>query len=373
MALHSTPAMRAYAAGVRSNTPVLWWGQPGEGKSAKIESHGAKWGRLVKTVVGSVREASDYLGLPIEDDGRVVYSPPAWAVELNAADAGLLFLDELTTAAPSVQKAMLRILQERYTGDYRLADSVAIVAAANPPECAADGWDLPAPVANRLMHLDWQFDLDEWFEGLGTGFENLAVHSLDDMLGNGDDNDHARTYGLITGFLRTRPDLVKPGAPKDPTEAGMAWPSPRSWTNAINVLAHLDPSDEEAAILVVKGCVGEGAAKEFFAWVATADLHDPAEVMKNPNIVKWSKERPDRLFALTYAITALALNRGDAKSWEQAMRALTVCGQNARPDVALPGVKTLMEKMPKDVKGIPTETRETFADIFQRTGRWAAA
>ncbi len=47
---------------------------------------------------------------------------------------------------------MLRILQEREVGELPLPATVALVATANPPAVAVDGWELPPPIANRLMH-----------------------------------------------------------------------------------------------------------------------------------------------------------------------------------------------------------------------------
>jgi len=44
-----------------------------------------------------------------------------------------------------VQAALLRVVLERAVGDLTLPDEVAVVAAANPPEQAADGWDLSQP------------------------------------------------------------------------------------------------------------------------------------------------------------------------------------------------------------------------------------
>lgn len=373
MALKSTPTMRAFAACVRATVPAILWGSPGIGKTAKLTAYMEAWNRHLEVVIGSYREASDFLGLPTEgpDGTTTEYLTPGFAQRLNAAESGALFLGELSTAGPSIQKAMLRLLQERYAGEEKLGDHVAIFADANPPEQAADGWDLPAPVANRLVHLDWHFDADEWLDNVVTDFEHQVVYGMDELLGDGADADKARVKGLVTAFLRTKPHLLNPGPPQDDEAAGKAWPSPRSWTNAMTVLAELDPSDEEAALLVVKGTVGEGAAKEFFAWVATADLHDPAEVLRNPDLVRWGNERPDRLFALTNGITALVLMRGDKKSWEQGVRALTACAEGGRPDVALPGMRTLLSHMPEGAK-IPAAARAAFADLFQRTGQWAA-
>ena len=106
-------------------------------------------------MIGSIREPADFAGLPVVIDGAVQMAPPLWARRLAAAGHGLLFLDELTTAPPAVQAAMLRVVLERVVGDLSLPEAVRVVAAANPPEEAADGWQLSAPLANRLVHLDW--------------------------------------------------------------------------------------------------------------------------------------------------------------------------------------------------------------------------
>ena len=284
--------LRALAAAIRANVPVLVWGQPGVGKTAYLETFGTRNSFQVETVVGSIREASDFLGLPIEVDGQVRYAPPSWAERLAKASKGLLFLDELTTAAPSVQRAMLRILQEREVGEMTLPPSVALVAAANPPAVAVDGWDLAAPVANRLMHLDWHFDADAWLDGVVTDFAYIDPPSLEAMLGVRTDVDAIRVKGAVTAFLKARPDLQL-ALPSDPALAGKGWPSPRSWTNAMAVLAELDPRDEDGALLVLKGCVGEAAAVEYLAWLAANDLYDPEAVLADPKIVDWTA-RPDR-------------------------------------------------------------------------------
>lgn len=362
-----TASMRLLAAAVRSNTPMIWWGNPGQGKSAKIESAGRTSGYEVRTVVGSVRESTDFLGLPVDEGDRVTYAPPEFAVALNEAEKGLLFLDELTTSPPSTMKAMLRLIQERYAGDYRLADTVAIVAAANPPETGVDAMELPAPIANRLIHADWSLDSDEWLRGLGTDFTGLGTDAIDDLVGTeGTEADKARATSMVTGFLTHRRDLLAPEVPMDPVEAGGAWPSPRSWTNLRNLLAYVDPTDDATMLLAVKGAVGEGVAKEFFAWLAISDLHDPADVIENPSIVDWKNERPDRLFGLLSGVEALAVSKDEARVWEKAVGALTACAEGGKPDVALPAMRTLLNKRPKGTK-LTQGTRDQFADLLSHT------
>ena len=106
MSTQTLPHIRALAAGIRANVPTLIWGDPGVAKTATLTAFGRASGYHVETVVGSVREPSDFMGLPFEDDGVVRYTALSWAQRCANADRALLFFDELTTAPPSVQRAM---------------------------------------------------------------------------------------------------------------------------------------------------------------------------------------------------------------------------------------------------------------------------
>lgn len=362
---YNTPTFRALVAAIRANVPVLLWGQPGEGKTALLEAFGAGTGYHVETIVGSVREATDFLGLPVEVGGDVAYAPPAWAKRLAAAEAGLLFLDELSICPPSVMRAMLRIIQERVVGELPLPGSVAIVAAANPPTMSNGADYLPAPVANRLMHLDWDLPVDGWLEGLGDGFEKAAPPRLDSLLRPPRPGNRERVRMAVKTFLQARRNLVKPGEPSDPITAGRAWPSPRSWDNAASVLAQLDPSDEDAMLVVLKGCVGDGAATEYMAWLAATDLYDPAQVLERPSMVEW-KSRPDRIYALLGAVAAMGA-AGDARTWHKAVAVMIACAKAGKPDLALPSVAKLVNAKPAGVE-FPQALREAFTDLMYRAG-----
>ena len=119
------------AAG-RAGVAVCLWGDPGIGKSALIAAAAEADGVPCETVIGSLREPSDLAGLPVVTDDGVRLEPPAWAKRLHAAQAGYLFLDELSTSPPAVQAAMLGVALERRVGDLLLPRAVQVVAAANP-------------------------------------------------------------------------------------------------------------------------------------------------------------------------------------------------------------------------------------------------
>ncbi len=136
---------------IQARIPVLAWGPPGVGKTATITAVAEALGLPVEVVIASVREPSDFAGLPVIRDDGVRMEPPAWARRLAAAGRGIVFFDEVSTAPPAVQAALLRVVLDRVVGDLALPSGVAIVAAANPPEQAAGGWDLSPPglVARR--------------------------------------------------------------------------------------------------------------------------------------------------------------------------------------------------------------------------------
>jgi MoxR-like ATPase len=149
----STALVTVLQAAGRAGVAVCPWGDPGIGKSALIHAAASADDVPSETVIGSLREPSDSAGLPVVGDDGVRMEPPAWAKRLKEAGAGFLFLDELSTATPAVQAAMLGVALERRVGELQLPRGVRIVAAANPPERAAGGWDLSPPLANRFLHV----------------------------------------------------------------------------------------------------------------------------------------------------------------------------------------------------------------------------
>ena len=141
------------------------------------------------------------------------------------------------------------------------------------------------------MHVDWKLDTEGWLTGVIT-LRRRPPGNGGRILGPADDLHRVGIRAKITSFLRNRPDLMH-RMPSDPVTAGKSWPSPRSWTNAMAVLDELPPDDEDAALLVLTGCVGAGAATEYLAWAATASLYDPSAVLADPSIVDWRRSRPD--------------------------------------------------------------------------------
>lgn len=368
--VNNNPTLTLIAAALRADVPLILWGPPGVCKTSLITVYGRAWGYHVETIVGSIREPTDFLGLPIEQDNAVTYAPPAWVRRLVSADNGILHLDELTTCAVSVQRVMLRICQEREVGELPLGPDVRIIVTANPPDVAVDGIDLAAPLANRFCHADWVFDAQSWSVAAAAQFKNTQVPNLETLIGPHNTDHAASTTGTVLAFCQLRPDLLIQ-VPSDMSQAGKAWPSPRSWTNAMSLMAELPPDNDAAAFMALAGCVGEAAATEFTAWKEANDLYDPIVVLQDPSTVAWTSDRPDKLFALLLSIATLVSQGRGKDRWLQAAEVMTACAKAGKPDVALPTVRILLANAPKGVQP-PAALARAFGDLFRRSGRWAA-
>jgi hypothetical protein len=347
--MNTDAASEALVVAVRARVPVLLWGSPGTGKTSVVRALGDALGWPVEVVIGSIREPADFAGLPVVSDGAVEMAPPAWARRLFEAGEGLLFLDELTTAPPAVQAAMLRVVLERVVGDLALPPDVRVVAAANPPGEAADGWELAPPLANRLVHVDWPVDSKAVAAGLAVGFPGPAAVLSREARPAQD----AAARAAVAAFLQVRPTLVLQ-VPTTSSSAGRGWPSPRSWEAVCVLMAACDAtaaSDEARAALVI-GAVGEGPGLEFLTWLANADLPDPEAVLADPDSFELP-ERSDRAFAALTAVAAVAVSKGDIGSWAAAWQVVAKAA-DAAPDVAALVARTLAASRPSGAE-LPVE------------------
>lgn len=354
----------ALATAIGARVPVLVWGGPGIGKTSAVREMAAAAALPCEVVIASIREPSDFAGLPVVGRGGVTFAPPKWAERLNAAGRGVLFLDEITTAPPAVQAALLRVVLERAAGDLALPDGVAIVAAANPPDQAADGWDLAPPLANRFCHLDWVLDAPEWAEGMLAGFSVPEVPTFDAV----ELDRHAlRIHAALGAFVRARPALLY-ASPDDEAGAGRAWPSPRTWAMAARLLAAAEMRglDLGVAAMLVAGCVGPAAATELLAWRSDLELPDAEAVLADPGSFRLP-ERGDRAYAALCAVVAAVVADTTAARWEAAWRAVEVGVREGMADVAVAAVRTLARHRPDGARP-PADVLRALAPVLRSAG-----
>ncbi|AEZ65751.1 MoxR-like ATPase [Cyanophage S-TIM5] len=206
---------------------VFIWGAPGIGKSSAVTQVAKDKDLELIDLRISQLAPTDIRGLPYTKDGRAYFAPPSF---LPTSGEGILFLDELNMASPSVMGIAQQLILDRQVGDYKVPEGWFIVAAGNRTEDRAAISQMPAPVANRFIHFHIDSSLDSWKEyAIGAGINEK-----------------------ILAFLNFRPQLLY-----NFEKNQSAWPSPRSWEFA-NTLLNIDLSIESA--------VGSGAASEFYAY-----------------------------------------------------------------------------------------------------------
>lgn len=360
--MNQTDCLQALQVAVTANVPVLVWGDPGAGKTAAINALVRAMGCHLETVLASLREPSDFSGLPVVVDGDVRMAPPDWARRLAGRTDAVCFFDEISTAPPSTQRALLRVIHERVVGDLALGAEVRMVAAANPAEVAAGGWDLTPPLANRFLHLDWKVDPAVVATGM-TGRWPDPQPLVIDPLWPSNLTYHA---AVVSGFLSARPELAHQ-LPNDPSSAGRGWPSPRSWEAVVRVLAACEGTgiSTEARLGLVAGLVGDGPAIEFARFERDLDLPDPERLLADPESYT-RPTRDDQVHAVIAAVTSAVHRQLTPERWTRAMQVFSTAAATGTVDIAALGVRILAPLRPDDA--VIPETLLVFGDILIAAG-----
>ncbi|WP_188538687.1 ATP-binding protein [Kocuria dechangensis] len=350
---------------VRAKVPVMLWGAPGIGKSSQIEGLAAQVPFVdhVESTSVANRENVDFNGvMSINEDGIATYSAFDWVRGLQEAKSPLWFIDEVTTGAEDVQKALLRPIQERYIGSSKISEDVAIVLAGNDPADAADGTYLAPPLANRVGHFEVKLDRTGWLQGLADGFSAPALPAAVADFHPDPEVNYKRAAYFVTGYLYGNQHFINPDRPTDPEKASKAWASGRSWHNLTKVLSQLELVPENVTLItaISKAFVGDQIGAAFGGYITAAMVYDVHEVLTGAQQVSWREESDSVLFALISSVAAFGLD-GSVEGWEQAEEVMIEAAANGRGDLAVVGIRKLYNNMPSGAR-IHDDSPQYFVD-----------
>jgi len=223
------------------HTPVMLWGAPGVGKSQMIAQIGARHGAPVVDIRLSQMEPSDLRGIPFRSGDLVEWAVPALLPDAERHGArGILFLDEITSASPTVSAAAYQLILDRRLGEYQVPDGWAIFAAGNRQGDRGVVYAMPSPLANRFSHLTVDVNIDDWAAwAFQAGMEERLI-----------------------AFLRFRPELL---FDFDPAQNPVVFPTPRSWEFAHRALRKFEGTPR--LLPALQSVVGEAAGVEFKAYL----------------------------------------------------------------------------------------------------------
>ena len=362
-------ALQALGICISARIPILLWGNPGEGKTAAVESASA-FGWLVETVIITHSEPSDFAGLPVvAQSGTVTLAPPAWAKRLAEHDGpAIAFFDEFSTASPALQAAALRPLTHYEVGAVKLPETVSFVAAANPSDVAAAGWELAAPTASRFVHIDWAMPYEVFAEGLVTNiWPSMPVYEV--PLDYQDHLDRERV--LVSGFLRARESQLS-AIPKNAADRGRAFPTPRTWdyTARLSAFAKAVGAPTEVRQILIAGAIGDIAAHEFLAWASANDLPDPELLLSDPAAVTFEGMRSDRVYVTLQGVLAAFSRKPTPDRWTAAVEVCAVAASapGVTIDPAVPVVRSLLRPEHKPSGAAVPSSITVFAPALQLAG-----
>lgn len=300
--------------------PMFIWGPPGIGKSDIVKQMTIKHfadqedsGERKSVGSGKVEEINldkffidvrltladptRLMGMPAysKDHETSTWLPPTDVPRIGGKhwEKGVWFLDELASAAPSVQVTAHRAIHDRRIEETIIKPGWHIIAAGNPPSDRTVSYELGMPLANRfMMHLYVRPDIESWYKWAYS-------HNI---------------HSEIIGYLQW-----KQGAPLMRLEVGKdsnSFPTPRSWANCSKVL-DVFGKDINSVLWqrAVASCVGQGAAMELYGFLKVyKSLPDPVQIMDGKiKMPKYNSDNTDRLWAL---ITSFAeILKGNPKKY----------------------------------------------------------
>ncbi len=323
------------------HTPVMIWGPPGIGKSQVVIQVAERHKANVIDIRLSQMEPSDLRGIPFRVGEHVEWAIPAMLPDATRhGSQGILFLDEITSAPPSVSAAAYQLILDRRLGAYEVPDGWVIFAAGNRQGDRGVTYSMPAPLANRFSHFDFDINLDDW---VAWAYAN----EIDER---------------IIGFLRFRPELL---FDFDPAHNPVAFPSPRTWEYAHRALKKFF-ANGDMLTGTLQACVGPAAGIELAAFVENLQKLPDIDQILAGQPVEIPKEI-DLQYAVAAALVGRAIrSRADGNSATVIGNILEFASQFRQKEMGVMLVTDLQRAMGDEIFSVPEFQRwaNQVADIM---------
>uniref|UniRef100_A0AAU7PIG4 MoxR ATPase n=1 Tax=Salmonella phage SalP219 TaxID=3158864 RepID=A0AAU7PIG4_9CAUD len=258
----------------RRNKALMMFGGAGLGKSQIIKQvanmlFGERDDNLVDFRLAD-KEPSDVVGvqIPVTDDNgitRTVYAiPDFWPQDPNWK--GIVFLDELLHAEPYLQKVAYQIMLDHRIGTYNFPKGAIFVGAGNRPGDGTAVSMLEAPLANRMVLVELDYDASVWLQ-------DYALH-------NDVHHNVVAFIGANPGKLENYEEMLGINSP--------SYATPRTWVTASDALYDYDAGLLSARLTkaALQGSIGKPLTEELWYYHTRVANMVPIESIMDGSITK---------------------------------------------------------------------------------------
>ncbi|WP_373035028.1 AAA family ATPase [Sulfurimonas sp.] len=276
---------------IEQKVPSFLWGAPGIGKSSIIKQIAQSKGVGFIDLRLALMDPTDLKGIPFYDkeSHTALWAPPAF---LPKSGEGILFLDELNSAAPSVQASAYQLILDRKVGEYELPSGWAIVAAGNREGDRGVTYRMPSPLANRFVHFEMQVDVDDWkYWAYKNSLDERIISYISYV------NEHLFTF--------------------DAKSDEKSFATPRSWEYVDSILK--SSISQDLVLDSISGAVGREVAVGFLSFAKVMGRLPDIETVLNSGEGEYSDE-VDVLYALSTALVSTYLKDATDEKLDNLLR-----------------------------------------------------
>jgi len=272
-----------------ANRSLLLWGSPGVGKSNIVDQYAKANDYELVDLRLSQLDPVDLRGCPKIDLEAMLtrWAPPDF---LPQGGRGIIFLDEITSAAQATQAAAYQLVFDRRLGNYVVPPEWRIIGASNRMTDRAIVNQMATPLRNRFTSIDVDTHADDWCR--------WAMR-----------NDIADE---VIGFIRFRPEMLNEFEPRAPSPSetqrmtavreSRSFGTQRSWHALSDEFKVGIPKEIEAEMYT--GNVGTVCSAEFHAYMTNLrNMPNLDVILLNPGNARVPTE-PSAKYAVSVGLAA---------------------------------------------------------------------
>lgn len=165
----------------KTNIPVLFFSNPGLGKTTILQRYAKKNEMHLESLIGSRFSPEEISGYQVNNGGNhLQHMNPEWYDRILQKEENniptLLFIDELSTCSEAVQGPLLSLIFDRTIGSEKyLPQSTVVISAANYSANLSSFMNILSPTLNRFCIINLNDDYS-------------ALNMVDEFLGTVDVN-----------------------------------------------------------------------------------------------------------------------------------------------------------------------------------------